>query len=299
MANTPPPQLGIDRPLETDYSEYGKELVHSALYGTLLAGGGAALYHLINGAKRSDPKVLLNDVRPYLSKQPTSGRPERKKEEEFVENPELKLAAADKSAAGLLHQFYDAVGHLIPNQFVPDIPTGYESGVESPSVAHRGWRTAANYLAAIGGGAGGLALVQSINDKKKKQDLEDEVNSARKEYFDALTGKEAEVLDAAYEKYAADRPQQDWSQWLANWGNNGVIDDTVAAGQRAAEGTWTAALLAALGSGAIGAKYMYDQTKARTSAENLQKARDSRARLKSIQQSPYMDPEELAAIAGR
>ena len=56
-------------------------------------------------------------------------------------------------------------------------------------------------------------------------------------------------------------------------------------------------MLAALGSGAVGATYMYNQTKARSKAENVQRAAAARARLRGLQQTPWVDPEQLATLA--
>lgn len=295
------------------YAEYGRELVNSALYGTLLAGGGAALYHLLSGAQKSDPKTLLHNPIPYLQDQLQAQQKQKKKAPKSRKNLALKAAsspapAAPGSANGLMQQLLTGLGKAIPPQFLPDIsllPGG--AGSESPTIPHRGWRTAANYLAAMGGGAGGLSLVKSIADKKKKEDLADEVDSARKEYFNALTGKAAAVLDAAYEKYAqtpATPAASGGTSWLSSiWNSIPSMQDAAVhaknVGERGAETLWSAALLSALGSGAIGAKYMYDHTKAHTAAENLRKAREARARLRGLQQTPYVDPGELAAIAGR
>lgn len=50
-----------------------------------------------------------------------------------------------------------------------------------------------------------------------------------------------------------------------------------------------------LGAGAIGAKYMYDQTKARSEARNLQRAAAARRRMQGLD-SPWVDPKELAEV---
>lgn len=308
QAEQPAPPQRVTRPTvdNAPYAEYGKELVNSALYGTLLAGGGAALYHLLSGAQQSDPKALLHNPIPYLQTQLTAQQKQKKKAPKTKKVPQLKAAsdAAGQSAGGLMQQVLTGIGKAIPSQFLLDMPLPGSPGTESPTIAHRGWRTAANYLAAMGGGAGGLALVKSITDQKKKEDLADEVDSARKEYFNALTGKAAAALDAAYEKYAQQPAAPAGESFLARaWNAIPSMRDTAVnvanVSERGAETLWSAALLSALGSGAIGAKYMYDHTKARTAAENLRKARESRARLRGLQQTPYVDPGELAAVVGR
>lgn len=286
----------VDRPTVADapYDAYGKELINSALYGTLLMGGGSALYHLINGARTADPAELIRNPTPAIA---TQNKPRTKK-------PRGKRGAGLKAAAdeSLVKNLQAFAGRLIPTQFIPNVHVPLGTGPESPTIAHRGWRTAANYLAAIGGGMGGAAIVNSMRDAKRKQDLEDEVESARKEYFAALTGKTAEALDALYEKHAQ-QPAAENNFISRMWNSlptfQTTVNNTAHTAERTGEGLWAAALLSALGSGAIGARYMYDQTKARTQAENLSKAQKSRARLRSIQQTPWVDPEELASIAGR
>jgi len=302
VAPTPP----ISRPTveNAPYDAYGKELINSALYGALLMGGGSALYQLVNGARTAEPAELLRNPTPAVA---VPQKQKAKKNKPSRPRAALK-AAADDNFLKSLHTF---AGRLIPTQFVPDITLPSSTGPESPTVAHRGWRTAANYLAAIGGGLGGSALVNSMRDSKREKDLKDEVETARKEYFAALTGKTAEVLDAMYEKYAQQPAPQPTGDFISQmWNALPSFQDTTQRAQnvattaantteRAGEGLWAAALLSALGSGAVGAQYMYDQTKARTRAENLQKAQKSRARLRSIQQTPWVDPESLASIAGK
>jgi hypothetical protein len=41
---------------------------------------------------------------------------------------------------------------------------------------------------------------------------------------------------------------------------------------------------------------MYNQTKSRSRAENLRRAAAARARLRGLQQTPWVDPEQLAAL---
>ncbi|NDD52610.1 hypothetical protein EBZ39_01810 [bacterium] len=301
------------------YETYGKELLHSGLYGAMLAGGGSALYHLINGARTANPAALLRNPLPVSMLKEQEKEKNRRKKTERLKAAEVAAPAAapapaapgNSSATSLLRHIHSIAGKLIPNQFIPDLPA-LPSGdpTESPTIAHRGWRTAANYLAAVGGGYGGMSLVKQITDKKKKEDLKSDVDDARREYFDALTGKTASVLDDVYEKHSnniatTDSPWYDrWNPLMWNWNNaqQHVSNAATTAknyGERGAENLWTAALLSALGTGALGAQYMYGQTKARTQAENLRRAQASRARLRSIQQTPWVDPEDLAAISGR
>jgi predicted aminopeptidase len=164
----------------------------------------------------------------------------------------------------------------------------------------------------MGGGYGGMQLVNSMSADKRKKDIEDEVETARRAYFNALTGKEAAELDNVYacmkQAEAPPAPPGFFSRMsqglgLSKPGGPGALENAGIAAARTVQETgnnaWTAALLTALGTGALGAKYMYDQTKSRTKAENLMRARNSKARLQELNQTPYVDPDALAALSGR
>ena len=250
-------------------SVYGKELLHSALLGAGVTASGASLYHLLNGLQSARvPELLRNEAPAALKPKPPAPRKKR---------PALKMAgelasSLNQSAAQLADKVFSGVGNLIPKDMPSfSFSSPQATGPASPTMWHEGYRNTANLLAAGLGGYGGLKLVSGFADQKKKDDLEHEVDTARKEYFAALTGKQAEMLDAAYD----------------------ALEKTSTVGGQAL----TAAMLAALGSGAVGATYMYNQTKARSKAENVQRAAAARARLRGLQQTPWVDPEQLATLA--
>lgn len=54
-------------------------------------------------------------------------------------------------------------------------------------------------------------------------------------------------------------------------------------------------LAGGLGAGAMGAKYMYDRTRARSESRNLLKAQEARRRMQGLD-SPWVDPKELADV---
>lgn len=238
---------------------YGKELLQSALYGAGATTSAAALYHLLNGLQSAQVPELLRNEAPAAAKPKTAPKKKQK--------PALKMASANQLAESV----FSALGNIIPKD-APWANLGLSPATapQSPTVWHEGYRNTANILAAAAGGYGGLKLVSALADQKKKEDLAGEVDNARKEYFAALTGKQAETLDAAYDKF----------------------EKTGTLGGMA----WTTALLSALGSGAVGASYMYNQTKARSRAENLRRAAAARARLRGLQQTPWVDPEQLASL---
>lgn len=284
-----------------NYSAYGKDIINHALMGLAASGSAAALYHLINGFGSAKIPALVRD--PAVAE--TDKKPEKAKKNT---RPAFKFAADNNWYENLTA----LVGRLPPKTFFPDInlPSAQPA---APGIGpgHEAWRTAFNLAAGVGGGAAGIGIANSIASKKRKEDLLDQVEDARKEYFDALTGKSAE-LDTAYEniKTAGASP---WDYFPTNWSFAGGQNDpknleniprTVGSamaqsGKTLNDSLATAILLTTLGTGAIGAKYMYDQTKSRTVAENLRRAQASRARLRGIQQTPWIDPEELASMAGR
>ena len=251
-------------------SVYGKELLQNALLGAGVTASGASLYHLLNGLQSARvPELLRNESPVALNPKMPAVRKKKK--------PALKMAgelaaSLNQSAAQLVDKVLTGAGDLIPKNMPSfNFLTAQSTAPASPTMWHEGFRNTANVLAAGLGGYGGLKLVSGFADQKKKEDLEHEVDTARNEYFAALTGKQAEMLDAAYDE----------------------LEKTSTLGGQALN----LALLTALGSGAIGATYMYNQTKARSKAENVQRAAAARARLRGIQQTPWVDPEQLAALA--
>ena len=255
-------------------SVYGKELVQHALLGAGVTASGATLYHLLTGLQSAQvPELLRNDAPVALK--PKTLRAKKKKLAPKMASDLTDIVRGgfnnlSTSASQLTDKILSGLGNYPTGMPWPDFSTTTTSP-KSPTAWHEGYRTTANVLASGLGGYGGLKLVSGLAEQKKKEDLEHEVDAARKEYFSALTGKQAEMLDAAYVK---------------------LEKTSTTAGQ-----LWSTALLAALGSGAVGATYMYNQTKARSKAENVQRAGAARARLRGLQQTPWVDPEQLAALA--
>lgn len=273
--------MGYADPTPEAYRAYGKELLNSALWGAGVTGTGAALYHLVQGLRNagSAPK----QKKPAIPAAPKT----------------LEAPVDETKTAGIVEDAQEAIGKIIPKQLLPSglLGGGDPNRMPSLNARHDAWRNAMN-IGAVGlGGYGAYKLINSIAKKKKIENRDDEVNQARQDYFNALTGKEAQALDDVYEhikktaeEHAPNISKRVWDavsgagQWLAR-----KPGETVA--------NWT--LLSALAAGGIGAKYMYDRTKAVTQAEALRKAQASKQRLQSIQQTPWIDPEELAAVAGR
>jgi hypothetical protein len=137
---------------------------------------------------------------------------------------------------------------------------------------------------------GGYRLAKAIEDKKKKEDSEYEVEQARKEYQRALTGKRAEAIDKAFALY---------KQSAAKTATNPVslattVGDYLAEPLRQT-GVWPYYTTALLGAGLLSGKMTYDWTRERSKDKALERARRSRARMEET--APlYVDPSQLEAI---
>jgi hypothetical protein len=293
-------------PENANYAAYGKEIVNNALMGLAATGSAAALYHLINGFGTAKIPALVRNPSPEATTEGNK-KPAKSRKKSPASSAVFKFASAND----LLQKLYESIGRIPPQTLIPTPSVGGGGpGEANVGPGHSAWRTAFNLAAGIGGGAAGIGLVNSIAGNKRKEDLNDQVESARQEYFDALSGKAA-ALDTAYDNVKTAEGVNDYLPWNWNFaGNPGnpnhmasvprtIGAATSEAGKNVSDTVAKALLLTTLGTGAIGAKYMYDQTKARTQAENLRKAQASRARLRGLQQTPWIDPDELAAMSRR
>lgn len=267
-----------------DPKPFGKEVINSALTGAGLGTSAMALYYLLNGLNTAKiPSTLLRE--PAVMKKPTA-LPAKKK-------PALENKEDAEKASGVLDDLYAAVGKTIPTNFIPGAggSNPAPASPESPTIAHAGWRTAANVAALLGGIYGGRKLVNTVSQHKKKRDLAEEVDSARQQYFSALTGKEAAALEAAYATYAK-------QAGIADWFKKDVYNPAEQfAKNYVGIPAWKMMLMTTLGTGALGAHYAYNKTKEQSKIRNLQKAQEARARLKAMQQTPWVDPAELEALS--
>jgi hypothetical protein len=180
--------------------------------------------------------------------------------------------------------FPEWVGGLLPKNLIPFKVPGLSGGATvDPSAMRAAWATAANLGAGAAGLFGGSALVNMAAKSKKEEDTDDEIEAARQDYYRALAGdKNACALDAAFEKSAV----------LPSFAD---IGGAIYGSPQAIR---TAYLLAMLGAGGLGAKYMYDKTRAVTDSHNLSVAREARARNKSLPPI-WVDPQSLAHVKSR
>ncbi|NDD52540.1 hypothetical protein EBZ39_01455 [bacterium] len=251
---------------------FGGDLLRSALTGASITAAGAGLYHLLNSAQSAKIPDLIQD------KAPQSVAPKKNPAKKLKKTQKTAKAGATNSSFG--DQALTWLAGIVPKEnplaLLSRIPLGRHADRTYPTAWHEGYQNTANIAFGVGGGLAALSAIRALTDKKKKEDLADSVNDARKEYFDALTGKSAAALDAAFDALKTTPAEK---------------RATTLTGQ-----AWNALMLSALGTGAIGAKYTYDQTVARSRAATLQRAAAARARLRALQSAPYVDPEQLTAL---
>jgi len=272
--------------------QIGKDIVH-ALGGGLGAGAGAAgLYYMLHGLRKAE----LPSVGPSVAGATSGARlkPKQKKSRPPSRDPQspvniYKAAAAPGATNKMLSDLYYTIGSKVPTSLLKMIG-GFGSQPTTPNAT--GTQEAFKSLGQLGaaglGGYMGISAVNSVANAGRKADVKDDVESARQEYFDALTGKTAATLDTVF------------NAWQKHADGPGALDKLLSQLGR----TWgqyvTMPMLGtALGTGVIGGTYMYDQVKSRNKAENLRRAAAARARLAGIQKTPYIDPEELAALTNR
>lgn len=137
----------------------------------------------------------------------------------------------------------------------------------------------------------GHKLMDSIYAKKKKEELNANVQDAKKEYERALMGKRGSVeLDRAFEKISGDRS---WGEYIAGKATEVAktpfqIVNTI---PYAREMYWTGLLGSSLAAG----KMTYDWTRERSRDKAIERARRARARMAGT--APvYVDPEQLVAV---
>lgn len=133
----------------------------------------------------------------------------------------------------------------------------------------------------------GHQLMKRLYDKKKKEELNDTVQQAKKEYERALMGKRgAAELDRAFEKAASGS----WLTGAATWTARKPFD-LLFATPMLREGYLTGLL----GSTALAGKMTYDWTRERSRDKAIERARRARARMAGT--APvYVDPEQLVAV---
>lgn len=181
------------------------------------------------------------------------------------------LSAVPKRVGGAISAGAESFNSLAPNQQAVMMPAGL--------------------LAAGLGLYGGHSLARTIDDRRKKEDMEHELEEARKDYQRALTGKRAEALDSAFDSYKKTAQLQTKKAL----GEGAVTFADYLAEPLRQTGLWPLYTTAVLGTGLLSGKMTYDWTRERSKDKALERARRSRARME--ESSPlYIDPAQLEAI---
>lgn len=238
------------------------------------------------------------------------------------------------TAAATSKPLWDYVSKNMPRTLVPKAISPGGSDYDSETSGQDAWRNVLNATLPAAGAAGGLALVDSAARQSENEKNLQKVEDARRQYFESLTGRKPPeekkddeektekkssldaTLDQLYSAYKADPAKfekqalvaRTWENYLKNIMPGAqenrtypqyLYDVFLEPGDRAIKDTnsiFTNLMLAGgLGAGAVGAKYMYDQTKARSEARNLQRAQAARRRMQGLD-SPWVDPQELADV---
>jgi hypothetical protein len=237
----------------------GDAVIRATLGGLGLGVSGSRLYHLIQTVNK--PKDTHTKFGPGAK---------------TIDDSE-KIEKISASLVDTLRQLYASTTHGIGKAISDVHPT-----LAFPAT-----------LGATGLGLyGGASLINSIEDKKRKEEQTDMVEDAKKDYQRALMGK----------KHAAAFEEAFTACTEKNARNTNLVDLLVRAPLNALQmlpygGDTAAAAYATgtLGAGALAGKMTYDWTRARGKDKALEKARKSRARIEGA--APlYVDPEQLAAI---
>jgi hypothetical protein len=262
--------------------QMGSDILKYTLAGAGLGLGGTRLYHMISSMNKPKPK--------YTKFGPGS---------KGVDDDE-------KIAEALVDQIVSAPGKLINNAF------------SNPAN-----REAARVVATMGGTGlgmyGGIKLMNALMARKKKEELDEQVEDAKKEYQRALMGKSAAVLDEAFNKFTDVTKTASENPLISAVQNSlsapfAVANKAIASapGPSAADAAWSALTLpfsamqkyqpawnayvaATLGLGALSGKMTYDWTRERSRDKALDRAQKARARMTGAPPI-YVDPEQLAAI---
>jgi len=278
--------------------QLGKELLNSAATGLAGGLGAGSLYYILSALSKADPTSLLPQTDISGAAAGLKLRPKVKNKKELPSRAKTSPVNMYKSANSLITQLQQRFGELLPKSYIPGLDRLFTGKTRIPAEtgAQEMWRNVANLGLAVGGGYTGIKTVNSIADAQRQADIKDDVEAARAEYFDALTGKNAAHLDAAFDAVFTKISNSDNS---ANSNIFAALANTIdnsSLGRSFSSFVATPAALTALATGLMGGTYMYDQTKKRTRAENLQRAAAARARLAGLQKTPYVDPVELAAL---
>lgn len=211
-------------------------------------------------------------------------------------------------AAGTALQSDDVaqrLGRLLPSvspvKNYPGNDTASYGWARSPDPFHATVRGFVNPALFAAGTLGTAGVIGSMSKADTNRRREDSVAAARQEYFDALMGPDndekkkdtatakAASLDALYDRFAK-RAEEESKLTTTLRG----LKDMLHMGAN----TWlSSAGPTAAATATLGGLYMYNKTKNDSARKRFQIAQDAKRRLRPLQ-TPWIDPEELAAIKG-
>lgn len=306
-------------PLTDNASRLGGQLADVALYSTAAGAGGMGLWHLLKHFKnkREQAKAQQKDFQSIANAPPEFLSPKAAYDISNAALPAVGGAGlgaligalrAGKGnrlsgalTGGVVGGGLGAAGHGLVSEegrHALGELMGASPGNSSPQFKSILSRSNYNLALPVVGGLGaaaGAGVVNSLVRDTKDDDNKDKVRQSRDDYFKTLLNHDDEktAFDAAVDELYARREKQAeptfGERLLAGWN---AFKDT---GQAAASIPPWVMGVAALGAGGVGAKYMYDKTRAGSQAKLYAAAQKARERLKGLD-SPWVDPVELAHI---
>jgi hypothetical protein len=196
-----------------------------------------------------------------------------------------------------------------PLRALENIPTMSGGGDPLPQgrgAVPEGISLAARVLAPTAGvAAGGYAVNRLLDDDdNKERENVDKIEKARQEYFNSLLAdsKSAAVLEKAFDAYKSrDSKTAGWFDGKSaptidpNASKIPLIGPVIdSVGDLGSAGV-AAVLLSSLGAAGVGGTYMYNKTKSKSDAKQLERARLAKERMSSLP-GPWIDPREVAHV---
>ncbi len=222
------------------------------------------------------------------------------------------------AAAATSAPVWEAIAKRVPRNWSQMMGGGGNPNEQAPAQTwlHAGMRNTLGLALPAAGVYGGLQVADAVMEQESAKKNRDAVDSARRDYFKTLVGAEDDeektaavvdqFLDAAFvaytEKSAVGAYQAPTTHDYGakalpamSQKNHWLYDAAKKYVDAFGEAGTTALLVSALGAGGVGAKYMYDKTKATSDARNREQARAARERMRGLE-APWVDPRELADV---
>jgi hypothetical protein len=261
-------------PTDPGLSAIANQAIHRQMGHNIFAAGAGGLGAGILATRLHQILSQLNKPDEKYTKFAPGAQPVDDSEKIAVEQP------------GVMDQVAETVGRTVLSPLDPATARPGATKVEW-SNQQKAFHTPIVLGTAAVGVTLGHQLMKRLYDKKKKEELNDTVQQAKKEYERALMGKRGSAeLDRAFEKAAL-------GSWLTGAASTAARTpfDMLFSVPLVREGYLTGLL----GSTALAGKMTYDWTRERSRDKALERARRARARMAGT--APvYVDPEQLVAV---